>query len=219
MGQIQAICEGRSSRRTSGTACRVYFNRCAFRGSSSLSLSLLALATFVGMMTSVTSCFVSTHVVRVPFSSQELDIAAAAGTACVKCGTHTTGKWYNWKDKPGTKICMSCFHKIQLDVAAAAGTTCVKCGTDTASQWSGCKDETGPTRRTRGTRRRRRAQTRSESSRRRFRNFRALQYEFHNKSALILPCPNLPGKTLCALEREVYHAYFSITSGNPTSRL
>jgi len=57
-----------------------------------LSLSLLALATFVGMMTSVTSCFVSTHVVRVPFSAQELDIAAAAGTACVKCGTHTTGK-------------------------------------------------------------------------------------------------------------------------------
>jgi hypothetical protein len=143
MGQIQAICEGRSSRRTSGTACRVYFNRCAFRGSSSLSLSLLALATFVGMMTSVTSCFVSTHVVRVPFSSQELDIAAAAGTACVKCGTHTTGKWYNWKDKPGTKICMSCFHKIQLDVAAAAGTTCVKCGTDTASKWYGCKDEPG----------------------------------------------------------------------------
>ena len=108
-----------------------------------LSLSLLALATFVGMMTSVTSCFVSTHVVRVPFSSQELDIAAAAGTACVKCGTHTTGKWYNWKDKPGTKICMSCFHKIQLDVAAAAGTTCVKCGTDTTSQWHNCKDKPG----------------------------------------------------------------------------
>ena len=109
-----------------------------------LSLSLLALATFVGMMTSVTSCFVSTHVVRVQFSSQELDIAAAAGTACVKCGTHTTGKWYNWKDKPGTKICMSCFHKIQLDVAAAAGTTCVKCRTDvTIGQWCNCKDEPG----------------------------------------------------------------------------
>jgi hypothetical protein len=87
-----------------------------------LSLSLLALATFVGMMTSVTSCFVSTHVVRVPFSSQELDIAAAAGTACVKCGTHTTGKWYNWKDKPGTKICTSCHKKNQRNQKKAAST-------------------------------------------------------------------------------------------------
>jgi hypothetical protein len=63
-------------------------------------LSLLALATFVGMMTSITSCFVSTHVARVPYSSQARDIAAAAGTTCVKCGTDTTSRqWFNCKDK------------------------------------------------------------------------------------------------------------------------
>ena len=57
------------------------------------------------MMTSVTSCFVSTLVIRVPYSSQELAIETAAGTTCVKCGTETTRKWLNCKDKPGTKVC------------------------------------------------------------------------------------------------------------------
>ena len=95
------------------------------------------------MMTSVTSCFASTHVVRVPYSSQELDIAAAAGTTCVKCGTDTTGKWHNCNDESGTKFCSSCYNKNQLDVAAAAGTTCVKCGRDTTSMWTNCKDEPG----------------------------------------------------------------------------
>jgi NMD protein affecting ribosome stability and mRNA decay len=67
---------------------------------------------------------------------QELDIAVAAGTTCVTCGTDTTSKWVNYKDKPGIKICVSCYQKHMLDVAAAAGTTCVKCGTDaTSGQW------------------------------------------------------------------------------------
>ena len=59
------------------------------------------------------------------------------------CGTDTTLSWYNCKDEPGTKICMSCYKQNQLDVAAAAGTTCVKCGTDTTSQWYDCKDKPG----------------------------------------------------------------------------
>ena len=87
------------------------------------------------MMTSGTSCFISTHVVRVPYSSQELAIETAAGTTCVECGTDTTSMWLNCKDNPGTKICMSCYDKNRLDVAAAAGTTCVECGTDTTSRW------------------------------------------------------------------------------------
>ena len=107
------------------------------------SFSLLALATFVGMMTSVTSCFASTHVVRVPYSSQKLDIVAAAGTTCVTCGTDTTSRWYGCKDKPGTKLCSPCYNKNRLDVAAATRTTCVKCGTDTTCQWLNCKDEPG----------------------------------------------------------------------------
>ena len=61
----------------------------------------------------------------------------------MKCETDTTIKWYNCKDKPGTKLCISCYQKNQLDVAAAAGTTCVKCGTDTTSQWYGWKDKPG----------------------------------------------------------------------------
>ena len=40
-----------------------------------------------------------------------LDVAAAAGTTCVKCGTDTTSQWHNCKDKPGTKICRSCYGK------------------------------------------------------------------------------------------------------------
>ena len=95
------------------------------------------------MITSVTSYFVSTHVVRVPYSSQELAIETAAGTTCVECGTDTTGMWFNCKDKPGTKLCMPCYEKNLLDVAAAAGTTCVKCGTDTTFNWYNCKDEPG----------------------------------------------------------------------------
>ena len=61
----------------------------------------------------------------------------------MKCETDTTIKWYNCKDKPGTKLCISCYQKNQLDVAAAAGTTCVKCGMDTTSQWYGWKDKPG----------------------------------------------------------------------------
>ena len=95
------------------------------------------------MITSVTSCFVSTHVVRVPYSSQERDIETAAGTTCVKCGTDTTSVWHGCKEKPGTKIYTPCYDKNRLDVAAAAGTTCVKCGTDTTTMWHNCKDEPG----------------------------------------------------------------------------
>ena len=70
------------------------------------------------------------------YQKNQLDVAAAAGTTCVKCGTDTTIRWLNCKDKPGTKICRPCYNKNQLDVAAAAGTTCVKCGTDaTSGQW------------------------------------------------------------------------------------
>ena len=104
--------------------------------------SLLALATFIGMMTSVTSCFISTYVVRVPYFSQKLAIEIAAGTTCGECGTDTTSKWINCKDT-GTKLCTACYDKNRLDVAAAAGTTCVKCGTDTTNQWYSCKDEPG----------------------------------------------------------------------------
>ena len=108
-----------------------------------LSLSLFAQATFVGMITSVTSCFVSTHVVRVPYSSQELAIETAAGTTCVECGTHTTKQWFDCKDESGNKMCQHCFSKNRLVVAAAAGTTCVKCGTNTTSKWLKCKDKPG----------------------------------------------------------------------------
>ena len=104
--------------------------------------SLLALATFIGMMTSVTSCFISTYVVRVSYFSQKLAIETAAGTTCGECGTDTTSEWINCKDT-GTKLCTACYDKNRLDVAAAAGTTCVKCGTDTTNQWYSCKDEPG----------------------------------------------------------------------------
>jgi hypothetical protein len=69
------------------------------------------------------------------YDKNRLDVAAAAGTTCVECGTDTTSMWLNCKDNPGTKMCKPCFNKNQLDVAAAAGTTCVKCGTDTTSRW------------------------------------------------------------------------------------
>jgi hypothetical protein len=85
-----------------------------------LSLSLLALATFVGMMTSVTSCFISTYVVRVPYFSQKLAIEIAAGTTCGECGTDTTSKWINCKDEPRTKICTSCYQKNQRNKKKAA---------------------------------------------------------------------------------------------------
>ena len=61
----------------------------------------------------------------------------------MKCGTDTACQWYNCKDEPGTKFCMSCYQKNLLDVAAAAGTTCEKCGTDTASRWYGWKGKPG----------------------------------------------------------------------------
>ena len=109
----------------------------------SFSLSLCP-GDFVGMITSVTSCFVSTHVVRVPHSLQELAIKTAVGTTCVDCGTHTTKQWFDCKDESGNKLCRSCYARNRLDVAAAAGTTCVKCGTDTTFvQWYSCKDKPG----------------------------------------------------------------------------
>ena len=86
------------------------------------------------MMTSVTSCFISTYVVRVSYFSQKLAIETAAGTTCGECGTDTTSEWINCKDT-GTKLCTACYDKNRLDVAAAAGTTCVECGTDTTSRW------------------------------------------------------------------------------------
>ena len=142
MGQIQAKCEGRSSRSTRGTAYRVTIKRCAFHDSSFF-LSLCS-SDPVGMITSVTSCFVSTHVVRVPYSSQELAIETAAGTTCVVCRTdRTVIQWYNSKDEPENKMCNPCYEKNRLDVAVAAGTTCVKCETDTTSKWYSCKDEPG----------------------------------------------------------------------------
>ena len=46
------------------------------------------------------------------YQKNMLDVAAAAGTTCVTCGTDaTTSQWYGWKDKPGTKICTSCYQK------------------------------------------------------------------------------------------------------------
>ena len=106
-----------------------------------LSLSLCP-GNFVGMITSVTSCFVSTHVVRVPYFSQKLAIETAAGTTCVNCETDTTsGQWFNCK-YTGTKLCTPCYNKNRLDVAAAAG-TCVKSGTDTTVV-SGTAAKTSP---------------------------------------------------------------------------
>tara|TARA_B110000977_G_scaffold96472_1_gene127232 strand:+ start:341 stop:529 length:189 start_codon:yes stop_codon:yes gene_type:complete len=49
-----------------------------------------------------------------------LDVAAAAGTTCVKCGTDTTVKWYRCKDEPGTKICISCYDKNSSEKKKAA---------------------------------------------------------------------------------------------------
>jgi predicted sulfurtransferase len=92
------------------------------------------------MITSVTSCFVSTHVIRVPYSSQELDIETAAGTKCVDCGTDATTQWFDCKEESGNKMCRPCSNKNRLDVTAVAGTTCVKCGTDTTSDWINCKE-------------------------------------------------------------------------------
>lgn len=50
-----------------------------------------------------------------------LDVAAAAGMTCVTCGTDaTTSQWYGWKDKPGTKICVSCYQKNRSEKKKAA---------------------------------------------------------------------------------------------------
>ena len=70
-------------------------------------------------------------------------MAAAAGTTCVDCGTHTTIKWFDCKDESGNKMCRPCSNKNRLDVAAVAGTTYVKCGTDTTSDWINCKETPG----------------------------------------------------------------------------
>ena len=49
-----------------------------------------------------------------------LDVAAAAGTACVKCRTDTTSKWLDCKDEPGTKICLRCYDKNRYEKKKAA---------------------------------------------------------------------------------------------------
>jgi hypothetical protein len=49
-----------------------------------------------------------------------LDVAAAAGTTCVKCGTDTTNQWYSCKDEPGTKICKPCYDKNRSEKKKAA---------------------------------------------------------------------------------------------------
>ena len=48
------------------------------------------------------------------------DVAAAAETTCVKCGIGTTSLWLNCKDKPGTKICVSCYQKNSYEKKKAA---------------------------------------------------------------------------------------------------
>ena len=50
----------------------------------------------------------------------QLDVAAAAGTTCVKCGTDTTIRWLNCKDKPGTKMCKPCYDKNRSEKKKAA---------------------------------------------------------------------------------------------------
>jgi hypothetical protein len=48
------------------------------------------------------------------YGKNQFDVATAAGTTCVKCGMDTTsGLWLNCEDKPGTKICRSCYQKNQ----------------------------------------------------------------------------------------------------------
>jgi hypothetical protein len=49
-----------------------------------------------------------------------LDVAAAAGTTCVKCGTDTTSEWFNCKDEPGTKMCTPCYRKNRYEKKKAA---------------------------------------------------------------------------------------------------
>ncbi len=49
-----------------------------------------------------------------------MDVAAAAGTTCVTCGTDTTSKWINCKDEPRTKIYTSCYQKNQRNKKKAA---------------------------------------------------------------------------------------------------
>ena len=54
------------------------------------------------------------------YNKNRLDVAAAAGTTCVKCGTDTTIKWINSKDKPGSKLCVSCYGKNRSEKKKAA---------------------------------------------------------------------------------------------------
>jgi hypothetical protein len=54
------------------------------------------------------------------YQKNRLDVAAAAGTTCVKCGTDTTIKWINSKDKPGSKLCVSCYGKNRSEKKKAA---------------------------------------------------------------------------------------------------
>ena len=54
------------------------------------------------------------------YETNRLDVAAAAGTTCVTCGTDTTSKWINCKDEPRTKICTSCYQKNQRNKKKAA---------------------------------------------------------------------------------------------------
>jgi hypothetical protein len=54
------------------------------------------------------------------YAKNRLDVAAAAGTTCVKCRTDAaSGHWYGWKDKPGTKLCSSCYVKNRTNKKAA----------------------------------------------------------------------------------------------------
>ena len=52
-------------------------------------------------------------------NKNRLDVAAVAGTTCVKCGTDTTSDWINCKETPGTKICRACHSKNARNKKAA----------------------------------------------------------------------------------------------------
>ena len=55
------------------------------------------------------------------YARNRLDVAAAAGTTCVKCGTDTTtSHWIICEDKPGTIICKSCHNKDRYEKKKAA---------------------------------------------------------------------------------------------------
>jgi hypothetical protein len=63
-----------------------------------------------------------TKICKPCYDKNLLDVAAAEGTTCVKCGTDTPNQWYNCKDEPGTKICKTCYgnHHNEKKKAASA---------------------------------------------------------------------------------------------------